>query len=157
MIRKFLLLFCMFASATLLQARNQWPDGSAIDKWFNDTTWRNLDQLPQYVVTSYGVKTDSTLMQTTALQHVIDLAARQGGGVVVIPRGTFLSGSLFFRQGTHLLLRQGAKLKGKLCVFLLLFLKLFHCSSPQKSKPKSKRRRGAAALLLKKDQYPMLP
>lgn len=112
MIRKFLLLFCMLASATLLQARNQWPDGSAIDKWFNDTTWRNLDQLPQYVVTSYGVKTDSTLMQTTALQHVIDLAARQGGGVVVIPRGTFLSGSLFFRQGTHLLLQQGAKLKG---------------------------------------------
>ena len=55
---------------------------------------------------------DSTALQTEAIQKVIDTAASQGGGVVVVPRGTFLTGSLFFRPGTHLHLREGARLKG---------------------------------------------
>ena len=58
------------------------------------------------------MKNDSTKLQTEALQRVIDMAAESGGGVVVIPRGTFLSGSLFFRQGTHLYIEEGGVLKG---------------------------------------------
>src|SRR5690606_978844 len=65
-----------------------------------------------YVITDYGVKTDSSLIQTKALQAVIDLAAKQGGGAVVIPKGVFLSGALFFKQNTHLYLSKGAVLKG---------------------------------------------
>ena len=64
------------------------------------------------MVTDYGVKKDSTLVQTLAIQYVIDRAAKQGGGVIVIPQGTFLSGGLFFRQGTHLHVEEGGKLKG---------------------------------------------
>ena len=45
---------------------------------------------------------DSTIVQTKKIQEVIDLAARNGGGVIVIPKGTFLSGSLFFKNNTHL-------------------------------------------------------
>ena len=45
------------------------------------------------------------------MQAVIDIAAKEGG-VVVIPKGTFLSGSLFFTQNTHLHLQEGAILKG---------------------------------------------
>ena len=66
----------------------------------------------KYVVTDYGVKTDSTIIQTRALQSVIDKAAQEGGGVIVIPQGTFLSGNLFFKQGTHLHVVEGGKLKG---------------------------------------------
>jgi polygalacturonase len=65
----------------------------------------------RFVVTDYGVKQDSTLLQTQALQAVIDRAA-ESGGVVVIPKGVFLSGALFFKQGTHLHLERGAVLKG---------------------------------------------
>ncbi|MCR4853096.1 MAG: exopolygalacturonase [Prevotella sp.] len=95
------------------QTQPTFPDGTAIPAWFNDTTRVDMSKLgKRYVVTDYGVKTDSTIVQTEALQHVIDLAASEGGGVVTIPQGTFLSGSLFFRQGTHLQVLEGGKLKG---------------------------------------------
>ena len=89
------------------------PDGTPISAWFSDTTRVDVSSLGrQYVITDYGVRVDSTLLQTESIQRVIDLAASEGGGVVVVPRGTFLSGSLFFRQGTHLLIAEGGKLKG---------------------------------------------
>lgn len=93
--------------------QDTWPDGTKMDSWFKNATKIDEAQLgKRYVVTQYGVKDDSTLVQTDAIQAVIDKAAADGGGAVVIPRGTFLSGSLFFRQGTNLLLEEGAKLKG---------------------------------------------
>lgn len=74
-----------------------------MDDWFLQSGKVDVAQLGrQYVITDYGVSTDSTLVQTTLIQHVIDLCADKGGGVVVIPEGTFLSGALFFPQGTHL-------------------------------------------------------
>ena len=97
------------------RARQQlWPDGTAMDAWFSDTTRVDVATLGRlYVVTDYGVNgDDSTTVQTSALQAVVDRAAQNGGGVVVIPRGTFLTGALFFKEGTHLHLREGARLKG---------------------------------------------
>ncbi len=92
---------------------DRWPDGTPIDTWFSDTTRIDVASLGrQYVITDYGVQTDSTLLQTEAIQGVIDRAAQEGGGVVVVPRGTFLTGALFFRQGTHLHLKEGGVLKG---------------------------------------------
>ena len=102
-----------FSKSKKRMVRPLFPDGTPIPAWFSDTTRVDVASLGrQYVVTDYGVKTDSTLLQTEALQRVIDRAANDGGGVVVIPRGTFLSGSLFFRQGTHLLVQEGGRLKG---------------------------------------------
>lgn len=89
-----------------------WPDGSKVDDWFNDTRAPRVE-VKQYVITDHGVSAaDSTLIQTEALQKVIDLAASEGGGTVVIPEGTFLSGSLFFKPGVNLHLQKGARLKG---------------------------------------------
>ena len=65
-----------------------------------------------YVITQLGVATNSELVQTQAIQAVIDKAAQEGGGVIVIPTGTFTSGSLYFRKGTHLYLERGAVLRG---------------------------------------------
>ncbi|MBQ6064262.1 MAG: exopolygalacturonase [Prevotella sp.] len=90
-----------------------WPDGTPMEAWFDDTTKVDVNTLgKKYVITAYGVKNDSTLVQTEAIQKVIDRAADEGGGVIVIPQGTFLSGSLFFKQGTHLYIEEGATLKG---------------------------------------------
>lgn len=90
-----------------------WPDGTPIDEWFADTTKVDVNSLGRkYVLTDYGVISDSTVLQTETIQKVIDLAAENGGGVIVIPRGTFLSGALFFRQGTHLNIESGGVLKG---------------------------------------------
>ena len=66
----------------------------------------------QYVLTDYGVLAGSTEVQTRQIQAVIDRCAQEGGGVVVVPTGTFKTGALFFKQGTHLHLSEGAVLLG---------------------------------------------
>ena len=79
-----------------------WPDGTKMDAFFSNTKKVEVKSLgKQYVITDYGVKNDSTLMQTVAIQAVIDRCANEGGGVIVVPEGTFLTGSLFFKQGTR--------------------------------------------------------
>lgn len=65
-----------------------------------------------YVITKYGVTADSTKLNTIAIQKIIDKAAASGGGTIVIPKGTYLSGALFFKPKTHLRVEEGAMLKG---------------------------------------------
>jgi polygalacturonase len=65
-----------------------------------------------YLITQFGAGTDSTQLSTAAIQRTIDKAHAEGGGTVVIPRGVFLSGALFFKPQTQLRLLAGAKLKG---------------------------------------------
>ena len=90
-----------------------WPDGTKLDAWFSNAQKVNVDTLgKKYVITDYGVKNDSTLIQTQAIQAIIDQAAKDGGGVIVVPAGTYQSGALFFRPKTHLYLEEGGKLKG---------------------------------------------
>lgn len=66
----------------------------------------------RYDITDFGVRNDSTIVQTSALQGVIDRAEADGGGEVIIPRGTYLTGALFFKPGTKLRLEEGAVIKG---------------------------------------------
>lgn len=109
--RLFTLIFCI-CTFSLAVAGESFPDGTPIGKWFHSSKPVNVNKLgKKFIVTEYGVKLDSTILQTKALQAVIDIAAKEGG-VVVIPKGTFLSGSLFFTQNTHLHLQEGAILKG---------------------------------------------
>lgn len=112
-----LALLCTLLLTTQLTAqtgrKDLFPDGSPIGPWFTNVQKLTLRQLGRtYVLTDFGVKTDSTLVQTQAIQQVIDKAASQGGGVIVIPRGTFMSGALFFKPKTHLHVAEGAVLKG---------------------------------------------
>ena len=90
-----------------------WPDGSKMDKWFTSKGEKvSGKQARRFVLTDYGVVKDSTILQTEAIQKVIDLAAEQGGGTVVVPEGVYLTSSLFFKSGTHLYLEKGSVLKG---------------------------------------------
>ena len=51
-----------------------WPDGTKIDAWFSNAQKVNVDTLgKKYVITDYGVKNDSTLIQTQAIQAIICL------------------------------------------------------------------------------------
>lgn len=110
-----LLLTILISSAAIAvpKAKQQhWPDGTPISEWFSDSTRVDIYNLgKQYVITDYGVKDDSTLLQTAQIQAVIDKASAEGGGVIVVPDGTYLSGALFFKPGTHLHLLRGATLK----------------------------------------------
>ena len=66
----------------------------------------------QYPITKFGAGTDSTQLSTTAIQSAIDKAEADGGGTVVVPKGVYLTGALFFKPKTNLQLQEGAILKG---------------------------------------------
>ena len=113
----FLLTALVALSAAAKKAKQApvatWPDGTVMDAWFSDTTKVDVAQLgKQYVLTDYGVVAGSPEVQTAKIQAVIDRCAQEGGGVVVVPTGTFTTGALFFKQGTHLHVGKGATLRG---------------------------------------------
>lgn len=90
----------------------RFPDGTPVDPWFYDTKIPALEELgTQYVLTEYGILDDGKIY-TKEIQALIDRAAEAGGGVIVVPAGTYLTGSLFFRQGVSLYVAEGAMLKG---------------------------------------------
>ncbi len=113
-------LFLLLMLAVLADAKpkakkvvEKWPDGTVMDAWFSDTTKVDIKNLGrQYVITDYGVIAGSPKVQTQEFQSVIDRCANEGGGVIVVPQGTFTTGALFFKQGTHLHVREGGTLKG---------------------------------------------
>lgn len=109
-------LLMLLAMTTMVYGKKKistFPDGTPISTWFTDTTKIELGQMgKQYVITDYGVKDDSTIIQTQQIQKAINACYENGGGVVVVPKGTYLTGSLFFKQGTNLYLSEGATLKG---------------------------------------------
>ena len=95
------------------QVTDVFPDGTPISSWFkNDQKLQLKDLGKQYRITDFGAEKDSTIIQTKAIQAIIDLASANGGGVIVVPKGVFLSGALFFKPKTALYLVKGAVLKG---------------------------------------------
>ena len=87
----------LFTAFISLQAFGQekFPDGTPIPDWFRQNEIVNIETLgDKYKITDYSVVNDSTLIQTEKIQAVIDQASSKGGGVVIIPKGTYLSGAL---------------------------------------------------------------
>ena len=94
------------------KTQDLFPDGSPIDDWFFQTDIPTLESLGKpYVITDHGVADDGKI-HTRALQDLIDHIAENGGGVMVIPAGTYYTGALFFKQGVHLYVSENGMLKG---------------------------------------------
>ena len=90
-----------------------WPDGTPVPEWFLNAEVPALEALGKtYNIRDFGAISDPSRKQTELIQGVIDKAAAEGGGVVVIPEGVYKTGALFFKQGTHLYLSRGAVLQG---------------------------------------------
>jgi exo-poly-alpha-galacturonosidase len=66
----------------------------------------------RFAITDQGAVGDGKTLNTKAIQMAIDRCASAGGGVVVVPQGTFISGAVFLKQGVNLSLEKGALLKG---------------------------------------------
>lgn len=65
-----------------------------------------------YDITTFGAKGDGETDNTPFINRAIEVCSRQGGGTVVIPEGTFLTGSVLLKSKVNLYLRKGAVLKG---------------------------------------------
>lgn len=88
------------------------PDGTPIDKWFYNTEIPTLKDLgKQYVITDYNISDDGKI-HTEEFQSLIDTVAENGGGVIVVPSGTYFTGALFFKNGVNLYITDNGILKG---------------------------------------------
>ena len=65
----------------------------------------------EVLITKSGAVADGSTVNTRAIQTAIDQLAAQGGGTVVVPKGVFVSGALFFKPKVNLRLTEGAVLK----------------------------------------------
>jgi polygalacturonase len=95
----------------------------AVPLWASDVAGANAAVKPvvtvsiaakakSYNIGEHGAIGDATTLNTKAIQAVIETCAKNGGGTVVIPKGVFLSGSIFLRPGVNLEIQEGGVLKG---------------------------------------------
>lgn len=88
------------------------PDGTPVPEWFRQTDAVNINTLgKQYRITDYGIVNDGRI-HTTEFQALIDKVAAEGGGVIVVPEGTYMTGAIFIKQGVHLHIYNGGTILG---------------------------------------------
>lgn len=63
-------------------------------------------------IVDYGAISDTTYLSTSAIQKAIDECSQAGGGKVVVPTGSFKTGSIMLKSNVHLYLEEGATLYG---------------------------------------------
>lgn len=65
-----------------------------------------------YNIRDFGAKTDSTVLNTKAIQKAIDKCYNNGGGEVIVPAGSFYTGTIFLKSNVYLHLMPGSVLQG---------------------------------------------
>jgi parallel beta-helix repeat protein len=68
----------------------------------------------EYNIMSYGAVGDGVTLNTRSIQKAIDEAHAQGGGMVRIPAGRFVTGTLLMKSGVELHLEKRAVLLGSI-------------------------------------------
>ena len=86
---------------------------------WDDNKYKRIEQsiqLPkiaerQFLITSFGAKTTATAAQNQkAINRVISLVSKKGGGKVIIPKGTWNTGAIELKSHVNLVLEEGATL-----------------------------------------------
>jgi polygalacturonase len=105
------LLFCI--AIFLLISTNEFP---------SDKGWNNLNKIlknikppkfknKNYLITSFGAVPDGTTDCSIAFKDAIDKCSKEGGGKVIVPEGTFLTGAIHLKSGVNLYISKGAIVK----------------------------------------------
>ena len=81
--------------------------------WAKDVGARSEPQgKKRFNVASFGAIADGTTMNTKAIQAAIDACSKTGGGIVTFAPGSYLTGSLYLKEGVHLIIPEGVTLLG---------------------------------------------
>ena len=116
---KHLMLIIVALTAFCSTLADIWPDGTEIGPWFRETAPVETAALGKaYRFNDNFIFPDGET-HTREIQVLIDRAAKEGGGVIVVPPGVYRTGSLFFKPGVHLHLEEGAVLFGSDSVLFL--------------------------------------
>lgn len=67
-------------------------------------------QAKDYSILDFGAEEGQ--LSTAAIQKAIDECAKAGGGRVIVPAGTFITGTVFLKSNVNLYLENGSVLKG---------------------------------------------
>lgn len=78
---------------------------------FTIYSWAN-SQGQWNVLREHGVRGDGNSLNTNALQQAIDKVSESGGGTLIFPAGTYLTGTLWLKNNVTLHLEPGAVLLG---------------------------------------------
>jgi polygalacturonase len=65
----------------------------------------------RFPITDRGAVGDGVTVNTRSIQAAIDSLSAAGGGVLVVPKGVFLSGALYFKPGVDLVVERDGVLK----------------------------------------------
>lgn len=78
------------------------------------TRW-NMEVTPSgrvFDVAAFGARGDGVSKNTKALQSAIDAASAAGGGIVLVPPGRYVTGSLYLKSNVELRIPEGAAIVG---------------------------------------------
>jgi polygalacturonase len=101
-----LLILIATQPAVIAQTGNDlsWTEKVGAGKW--------LAQAKIFNTASYGVRSDTNTISTTAIQKAIDDCAAKGGGVVIFKPGIYVTGSVFIKSNVQLRIDEGVTLLG---------------------------------------------
>jgi len=78
--------------------------------------FHSLLNAKDYEITSFGAKSGGIDICTVAIQSAIDKASKEGGGKVIVPKGIFLTGTIFLKNNVELHVQKDAVLLGSTLV-----------------------------------------
>lgn len=85
----------------------------------SDLTWANEvgartepDKSEIFNVSSFGAVANGSTLNTKAIQAAIDACEQAGGGIVTFSPGNYLTGSIYLKDGVHLLIPEGVVILG---------------------------------------------
>jgi polygalacturonase len=74
----------------------------------------SLCEAKEFKITDYGAIGNGTTLNTTAIQNAINACHEAGGGKVIVPQGSFLTGTIQLKDNTTLHLDKGATILGSI-------------------------------------------
>jgi polygalacturonase len=109
------ILILTFVSSHVMSQSTNKPWTSVNEPMAEMANIRKQIKAPQFpakqlVVTEYGAVGDGKTLNTEAFKKAIEACNKQGGGMVVVPKGTFLTGAIHLKSNVNLHLVDSARI-----------------------------------------------
>ncbi|MEO8255468.1 MAG: glycosyl hydrolase family 28-related protein, partial [Flavobacterium sp.] len=101
-----LLVSCSLFAQQKEESKKQWKKMESIIKSVKYPTFKNKI----YNILEYGAQSNSTFDNTKAIAKTIQECSKNGGGIVLVPKGTFLSGPIHLENNVNFHLEKDAEI-----------------------------------------------